>query len=69
MSRKPRTKKYQGKSAKDTKPQVKRFKVEDKSKFERWEEDNKQELILRGVQLGAAGLGGLIIWGIISLVF
>ncbi|HIA92020.1 TPA: hypothetical protein EYO12_02785 [Candidatus Saccharibacteria bacterium] len=66
---KKRNKKYQGKDAKLEKPKIVRYKVEDKSKFQRWKEDNKPELILRAVQLGGIGLLGLVIWGLVSLIF
>lgn len=67
--RKKRNKKYRGKDARIEKPIVTKVKVEDKSKFQRWYEENKNELKLRGVQAGFFGLIALIIYGITLLIF
>ena len=69
MSRKKRNKKYQGRDAKIEKPVIKRYSVEDTSKFQRWWQDNKPEVILRGVQVGAILIFASLLWWLISLFF
>ena len=69
MSQKKRTKKYQGVDAKITKPIVKRYSVEDTSKFKRWWRDNKPEIIIRGVQVGGVIAISLLAWVTWKLVF
>ena len=68
MARK-RNKRYQGDDAKRERPVVKKVSVSDKSKFQRWYDENKNEVKIRGIQAGLAGVVGLIIWGIVTLIF
>lgn len=66
--RKKRAKRYTGKDAKIEKPIVKRYSVEDKPKSKEWLEDNKQTLIIRGIQAGVGAIIGLIIFFIFMLL-
>jgi len=69
MANKKRNKRYQGDDAKRERPKVKKVVVEDKSNLRRWYEDNKNEVKIKGVQLGLATVFGLIIWGTVTLIF
>jgi len=66
---KKRNKRYQGKDAKRQQAKVRKISVDDTSKLQRWWKDHKSELTIRGVQLGFVVVVGLVVWGIISLIF
>lgn len=69
MSNRRRSKKQHGQRAKSTQPIVKHYKVEDTSKWQRWLQDNKQTVAIRGFQIGAALLVGGLVWLVVTLLF
>lgn len=68
MANKKRNKRYQGDDAKRQRPKVKKVVVEDKSRLQRWYEDNKNEIKIKGVQLGLVVVLGAIVWGVWTLI-
>jgi hypothetical protein len=65
---KKRNKRYQGDDAKRQRPKVKKVVVEDKSRLQRWYEDNKNEIKIKGVQIGLVAIVGFIVWGVWTLI-
>jgi hypothetical protein len=68
-TKKKRNKKYRGDDARLDRPVVRRVKVEDKSRFQRWKDNNKQEIRLRLTQLGLALGFGFLLYALFDWLF
>lgn len=50
-------------------PVVKRYQAESKNNFQRWLDDNKQDLKIRGSIAALIAVAGGLIFGLIQLIF
>ena len=69
MSKKKRTKKYQGEDAVDTKPHITRFVATPKSRQREWWDDHRLLVLGLGAQFGLVAVVGLLLFGLVSWIF